>query len=375
MVDLGNIETVSEIVYYNRVDCCQNRIVGARVQLLDSNKDLIAEYTITSGEPKTVINTPFAPRREIATKPAIGPQAGTPNVRYVKVLSATGPDAWLQISQIVVHDENGVNVAKRKPASGSSIWPGTSPATAVDGHEGARSHPHEFVANTPNNAWWMVDLGNPTTVTDIVYYNRVDCCQNRINGAKVQLLDSNKALIAEYTITSGGPKFVINCNNVALNREITTRPAIHPMPVVAPQPPVLQSVPLGRHVTIRNKASGKCITAEVKHGARYALADCNPNDNKQKFTIRAYNGPWWRIFAVGDPLVFNLAGQGQHDGNHFWNWPINNTPAQHFQMPMKNGYFSMVNQRSNKCAANPHGNVMDQRSCNGQDNQFFTILQ
>ena len=122
----------------------------------------------------------------------IGPQPATAscqNVRYVRVLSSTAPDAWLQISQIVVHDENGVNVARGKQTSASSIWPGTSPAKAVDGHEGARGHPNQFHANTANNAWWMVDLGNPTSVSDIVYYNRVDCCNNRIIGARVQLLD------------------------------------------------------------------------------------------------------------------------------------------------------------------------------------------
>jgi hypothetical protein len=44
-----------------------------------------------------------------------------------------------------------------------------------------------------------------------------------------------------------------------------------------------------------------------------------------------------RIFAVGDNLVFDLAGQGKHEGNYNCNRDINNTAAQNFQKPMRNG--------------------------------------
>jgi Fe-S-cluster containining protein len=232
MVDLQNVETIHEIVYYNRVDCCQNRIVGARVQLLDENKQLIKEYTITSGAPKTVINTTEATPNAIAPIPVPTPVPtpvgfGVNNVRFVRVLSAQGPDAWLQISQLVVRNGSGANIARGKPTSSSSNWPGTNPSTAVDGQEMARAHPHEFHANGPNNQWWMVDLQNVETIHEIVYYNRVDCCQNRIVGARVQLLDQNKQLIKEYTITSGAPKTVINTVQATPN-------AIAPIPVPTP---------------------------------------------------------------------------------------------------------------------------------------------
>jgi uncharacterized protein YjbJ (UPF0337 family) len=111
---------------------------------------------------------------------------------------------------MVVRNELGENVAKGKPASASSTMNGTSPATAVDGFIGARAHPSEFVANTPYNAWWMVDLQNSENIVQVRYYNRADCCQNRIVGAKVQLLDENKQLLSEYTITHDGPETIIH---------------------------------------------------------------------------------------------------------------------------------------------------------------------
>lgn len=155
-----------------------------------------------------------------------------------------------------------------------------------------------------------------------------------------------------------------------------------PTPVVVVDPPRpvgpqrVNQVPLNRIVTIRNKATGLCLACEVRHTAHYHMADCNPADNKQQFTIRPKNGEWWQIFAVSNNLVFDLAGQGRHDGNHYWNWPINHTAAQNFKMPITNGYFSMINQTSNKCTSNSSGRKIDQRSCaNGDDKQLFYIQQ
>jgi hypothetical protein len=209
MVDLQKVETISQIRYYNRGDCCQKRILGARVQLLNESKEVLKEYTINHDGPETIIHTVGATPIYRTTAPT--PVAtGVNNVRFVRVLSAQGPDSWLQISQLVVRNGQGVNVALKKPTSASSIWPGTSPATAVDGYEGARAHPHEFHANGPNNQWWMVDLMTAQNVVQIRYYNRTDCCKHRIIGARVQLLNENKQVIKEYTINHDGPETIIH---------------------------------------------------------------------------------------------------------------------------------------------------------------------
>jgi hypothetical protein len=158
-------------------------------------------------------------------------------------------------------------------------------------------------------------------------------------------------------------------------------PTVQPVIKVAPQPlmrevapQVSAKVPLNTPVFIRNKQTGRCLTAEINTGKRYHLSECNPSNNNQKFTVKHYQGDFNRVFAHNPAFVFDLAGQGQHDGNYYHNWPVNHTPAQHFKMPTVDGkYFKLINQRSNKCAANPQGNVIDQRGCNDNDNQLFNF--
>ena len=107
MLDLQKDEFVTLIIYYNRADCCNKRIFGARVQLLDKNKELMSEFTISHDGPETIIHAVYD--NGLPGKPTL-------NVRFVKVISAEKPDAYLQISQIVVRNKKGENIAKGKPA-------------------------------------------------------------------------------------------------------------------------------------------------------------------------------------------------------------------------------------------------------------------
>ena len=159
------------------------------------------------------------------------------------------------------------------------------------------------------------------------------------------------------------------------------KPPISPPVVIADPPkPVgpqrVEQVPLNRAINLRNKATGYCLMAELRHDARYQMAVCNPGDKRQQFTIRPKNGVWWQIIPAANNLVFDLAFQGTNEGNFYWNWDINNTAAQNFKMPITNGYFSIINQTSNKCTSNSSGFIVDQRSCaNGDDKQLWYIQQ
>ena len=155
-----------------------------------------------------------------------------------------------------------------------------------------------------------------------------------------------------------------------------------PTPVVVVEPPKpvgpqrVKQVPLNRAINLRNKATGYCLSAVIAHDAKYVMAVCNPADNKQQFTIKPKSGDWWQIFPAANGLVFDLAYADSKEGNFYWNWDINNTVAQNFKMPITNGYFSIINQNSNKCASNSSGFVVDQRSCaNGDDKQLWYIQQ
>jgi len=122
------------------------------------------------------------------------------HVRFVVVRAASGK--FLQLSQVVVTDESGVNAARGKPCTSSSYWgdDGSGNANnAVDGTLGLKRHPHEFHSAGLGD-WWMVDLERAHTVVSVVVYNRGDCCQERLAGAHMLLLNSDKFVIADRVL-------------------------------------------------------------------------------------------------------------------------------------------------------------------------------
>ena len=131
-------------------------------------------------------------------------------VRYVEVLSANIHDGYLQISQLAIKDSKGVNIAKNMPATASSIWPETSPSSAVDGLEESRDHPKGYISRGTMNEKFSVDLGADSDVSQVVYYNRRDCCQYRIIGARINLIDANKNILGSYIFKTGDLKTIID---------------------------------------------------------------------------------------------------------------------------------------------------------------------
>jgi hypothetical protein len=107
------------------------------------------------------------------------------------MVRAPGTGEPLQISQLVVLDVNGANVARGKPCSVSSMHTDSSGncANALDGNAVNKVHPYEFHSAPLLNDWFKVDLGANHVVKSIVYYNRAECCQSRMAGGLLQLLD------------------------------------------------------------------------------------------------------------------------------------------------------------------------------------------
>ena len=99
-------------------------------------------------------------------------------------------------------DVSGTNVALRKTATASSRYAGSSdPQTPVDGDGNPRSYPSIFHSNEAAGGWWMVDLGANFNVRRVVYYNRRDCCSNRMNGGLLQLLNAQSVVVAQRAMS------------------------------------------------------------------------------------------------------------------------------------------------------------------------------
>ena len=139
--------------------------------------------------------------------------------RYVRLKQ--GPKGCLQIPQLQVFDVNNVNVALNKPTFATSVspWGDTNPAKAVDGTAKPRAHPDEFVIgnnceNPGDKDYWQVDLGSLTELSYLVYYNRTDCCSDRSEGIRVQLIDDSQNLIKQVLLKGGMVETVMFSNTM-----------------------------------------------------------------------------------------------------------------------------------------------------------------
>jgi hypothetical protein len=125
------------------------------------------------------------------------------HVRFVVVRAASSKH--LHLSQVVVLDESGSNVARGKRCTSSSYFghDASGANNVVDGVLGLKRHPHAFHSAAFGD-WWMVDLERVHTVVSVAVYNRGDCCQDRLVGAHMLLLNSDKFVIADRVL-DGSP--------------------------------------------------------------------------------------------------------------------------------------------------------------------------
>ncbi len=96
----------------------------------------------------------------------------------------------------------GINLALGKPARQSSIgWNGQA-SRAVDGNTNGHFFNGNTVTHTQNtlNPWWEVDLQQTHAINRVHFFNRTDCCGERLNGAIVILYDANRREIRRYAI-------------------------------------------------------------------------------------------------------------------------------------------------------------------------------
>jgi hypothetical protein len=116
----------------------------------------------------------------------------------------------LQISQVIVNDRSGTNIALKKPATATkphagSTGPGNQvvqAAWAVDGIiKNKWGWPNDKVMINENqlDSWWMVDLQGEFDVKEVYYYNR-SAWSYRAVGVVVELLDVQKNVIKHYVM-------------------------------------------------------------------------------------------------------------------------------------------------------------------------------
>ncbi|KAL7552708.1 hypothetical protein ACHAWF_015942 [Thalassiosira exigua] len=120
-------------------------------------------------------------------------------------------EGFLTLAEVRVLDQDGVNRAFHKPTTQSSdhtkhLYKSRGEASnAVDGELGDFSQ-----TNFELGAWWQVDLEADIEVKEIIVYNRIDCCKERLSNSVVSLLDDTGATIKRYFIDDASSKQRIN---------------------------------------------------------------------------------------------------------------------------------------------------------------------
>lgn len=193
-VDLQGVYHVSEVVLFNRIDCCQEELNNVIVELVNSTGHTVK---MVQHDPTTdgIINATWTAKFD-----GFGDLA---NKVRVSLLNDVGECKNLHLADIQVmstctetdacyygYSCGDGNVAQCKPASQISTRDGMVADKALDGEESLS------LTECESNPWWMVDLQTDYNVKEVQIYNRRDCCFERLNGALVELLNSNGEVVA-----------------------------------------------------------------------------------------------------------------------------------------------------------------------------------
>jgi len=81
-------------------------------------------------------------------------------------------------------------------------WNGDAYMAINGNHNPQQKWPNSIHTRTNRGGWWELDLGKLVNVKKIVIYNRPDCCQSRLNGATVSLIDRDHNTVWTKTLNS-----------------------------------------------------------------------------------------------------------------------------------------------------------------------------
>jgi len=121
-----------------------------------------------------------------------------PNVSSVKIVGRDNTSVELAMVEVEGFRALESLITDVATVTQSSTYQGNYPAErAIDNQVNTFSHTYSGDAE-----WWKVDLGFVATVSKVFVYNRHDCCAERLDNAKVLLLDAAGNKLSELTINN-----------------------------------------------------------------------------------------------------------------------------------------------------------------------------
>jgi len=174
---------------------------------------------------------------------------GSPFSVTVTVTDNVAAHTAQNYSLIVTLPQNGGNLAIGKSASQSSTYPGYPASLANDGNtNGNVSAGSVTVTNADANPWWQVDLGTSAALSQIVIWNRTDCCSSRLSDYWV--------FVSDTPFTDSDTPMTLQ------NRPATW--SVHETVAPTPSATIPTSGAQGRYVRIQLNGSNYLSLAEVQ---------------------------------------------------------------------------------------------------------------
>jgi hypothetical protein len=135
---------------------------------------------------------------------AAAPAGDAVRGRYVRVESGERLE-YLHFAEVEVY-VGGRNIAVGRPTTASSTMQPFTPDKAVDGvieYVWGVNPSFWSSGGSKGGEWWEVDLGEEAAIERLLLYNRLDCCQERLQGALLRVLSATRSEVFRRVLDAG----------------------------------------------------------------------------------------------------------------------------------------------------------------------------
>lgn len=183
----------------------QGQLVRQRAAIAKAS----SQGSVTAGGPVVSFYVKLVQKPSAAPPPA---QIPAFLQQFFRQQQAQAQGVTLNISQIVIRDENGKNIAPSAQATSSSSFGGSSPSTAIDGTEEPRAYPNIFHSAGNPNDYLLIQFPSNVKISSITIYNRSDCCTDRMTSYRLEMngFQSNLSAALVQTFTFFEPEIRAN---------------------------------------------------------------------------------------------------------------------------------------------------------------------
>ncbi|MFI6896868.1 discoidin domain-containing protein [Streptomyces sp. NPDC050256] len=151
--DLGRVTDIGEVVLWNRVDCCGERLTDFYVMISERPFDAVPLHDALAREDV------WRHRNEGTAGRVTTIHAGVPG-RYVRVQLADPAPSYLLLAEVQVYAPEARDLAEGRPAQQSSTAEDGAAAYALDG----ASDSGASVTREEIQPWWETDLGENAAI-------------------------------------------------------------------------------------------------------------------------------------------------------------------------------------------------------------------